>query len=297
MNFNKEDCTVETITLGEESITLRTFRNRLYVDKPINTDFQQMNIYAPEAYYDGKSINGYTMETAPIFVPNTVGGYMPGGLEEPGWNCWQDAKKPNTIFKALQHGYVVAIPAIRGRVQRNEEGIYTGKAPACIVDYKAAVRYLHYFADELPGDVNKIITNGTSAGGALSSLMGTTGNHSDYEAYLDEIGAAKASDAVFAASCYCPIINLEHSDMAYEWQFDDVYGTMSEEQKTVSKEEAKLFPSYVNTLELHDETGKRLTLDENGNGTFKEYRKYCSCFCAEVIGTRAGFIRENMAND
>lgn len=271
MIFNKENYTVETVTLGEESLRFRAFRNRIYVDKPINSEFQQMHIFAPEAYYEGESVQGYTLETAPIFMPNTVGGYMPGGLEEPGLNEWQDEKKPNTIFRALQHGYVVAVPAIRGRVQRNGEGLYTGKAPACIVDYKAAVRYLHYFAEEIPGDVNKIITNGTSAGGALSSLMGATGNHPDYESFLEEIGAAKASDAVFAASCYCPIINLEHADMAYEWQFDGIYGTITEAQIKVSKEEAKLFPSYVNLLGLHDGTGKKLTLDGNGNGSFKEH--------------------------
>ena len=80
-----------------------------------------------------------------------------------------------------------------------------------MVDYKAAVRYLHFFADELPGDASKIITNGTSAGGALSSLMGSTGNHPDYEPYLQALGAADAGDNVFAASCYCPITNLEHA--------------------------------------------------------------------------------------
>ncbi len=58
--------------------------------------------------------------------------------------------KINSIFRALQHGYVVAAPAIRGRVQKDEEEKYNGKAPACIVDYKAAVRYLHYFSKELP---------------------------------------------------------------------------------------------------------------------------------------------------
>ena len=67
-----------------------------------------------------------------------------------------------------------------------------GQAPACIVDYKAAVRWLHYFAADLPGDAGKIIANGTSAGGALSALMGASGNHPDYEPYLREIGAADA---------------------------------------------------------------------------------------------------------
>lgn len=198
------------------------------------------------------------------------------------------------MFRALQNGYVVVTPAIRGRVLQNKEGKYVGKAPACVVDYKAAVRYLRHFAKDLPGDVEKIITNGTSAGGALSSLMGATGNHPDYEEYLSEIGAAKERDDIFAASCYCPIINLDNADMAYEWQFLDVNryhrskmvmdeggrptftpidDDMSELQIKTSKELAKMFPAYVNALKLIDENGSILELDEAGNGSFKEYMK------------------------
>lgn len=294
MNFNNKDYTVETVTLEEGTIEFRAFRNRVYVDKPVNEEFQKMNIYAPETYYRGESINGYKLSTAPIFMPNMVGGYMPGGLEEPGCWKWGTEKKANTVFRALQHGYIVAVPAIRGRVQKNEAGTYTGKAPACVVDYKAAIRYIHYFSEEIPGDHNKIITNGTSAGGALSSLMGATGNHSDYEEYLEALGAADGSDEIFAASCYCPITNLEHADMAYEWQFQGIYtyhrskmkmeeggrpvftsedGEMSEEQIWAAKEEAKLFPAYINSLKLMDERGRVLELDEKGEGSFLEHMK------------------------
>lgn len=293
MRFDKNNYCVETINVCGEEIIIRAFRNRVYVEKPVDTEYQQMNIYAPEIYYHGKSINGYCLESAPIFMPNMVGGYMPGKLKEPV-DVADGRNIPNTIFRALQHGYVVAVPAIRGRVQKSEGGKYIGKAPACIVDYKAAVRYLRHFAEDVPGDVEKIITNGTSAGGALSSLMGATGNHPDYEVYLDEIGAAKTRDDVFAASCYCPITNLDHADMAYEWQFADIYNfrrgrkvadeqgkvtiipyedVMSELQVNVSVELAKAFPAYVNGLNLRDVGGNRIALDADGNGTFKEYMK------------------------
>lgn len=294
MIFDKENYTVEKLTIAGETIEFRAFRGRIYVDKPVNPEYQQMNIFAPEAYYRGESINGYEMKTAPVFVPNMVGGYMPGKLDEPGAFKRGDKEGLNTVFRGLQHGYVVAVPAIRGRVQQNEEGRYTGKAPACIVDYKAAVRFLHYFAEDLPGDMNKIITNGTSAGGALSALMGATGNHPDYIPYLEALGAAKAGDEVFAASCYCPITNLDHGDMAYEWQFAGVNnyrgvnmkmgedgkvtyvpveGEMSEQQIQVSAQEAGLFPQYLNSLELKDEQGNPLSLEESGEGSFKEYIK------------------------
>lgn len=40
------------------------------------------------------------------------------------------------------------------------------------------------------GDTEKIVTNGTSAVGALSALAGASGNCKDFEKYLEEIGAA-----------------------------------------------------------------------------------------------------------
>lgn len=291
MRFDKDNYTVEELSLDNETIRFRAFRNLAYVERPVNERYQRMNIYVPETYYEGFVINGYSLNTAPVFMPNTVGGYMPGELDEPGYNKF-GPKKPNSIFRALLHGYVVAAPAIRGRTQKNTQDVYTGKAPACIVDYKAAVRYLHYFSEELPGDENKIITNGTSAGGALSSLMGAAGNHPDYLSYLNELGAAPAGDEIFAASCYCPITNLDHADMAYEWEFSGVYdyhrmhmkldeggrpdftpedGQMSDLQVKVSGELASRFPAYINSLGLKDEQGNSLTLDVEGEGSFKTY--------------------------
>ena len=107
------------------------------MEKPVCEEFQQMNIFVPEVYYQGGRINGYSLHTAPIFMPNNVGGYMPGRLGEPAGISRDGKNVCNTIFQALQHGYVVVIPAIRGRVLQKEEGEYVGKAPACIVDYKA----------------------------------------------------------------------------------------------------------------------------------------------------------------
>lgn len=285
MIFNQEPYTVEETTLFGQTIRYRAWRNIPYVEKPVIPEYQQLNLFAPEALFAGESINGYTLDTAPVFVPNTVGGYMPGTLDEPK----EDRRRPgqaNAIFQALRHGYVVAVPAIRGRSQAG------GQAPACIVDYKAAVRWLHYFAADLPGDEGKIITNGTSAGGAISALMGAAGDHPDYEPYLREIGTADASDAIFAASCYCPITNLEHADMAYEWEFAGVYdyhrkhmrkdeggrpsfeaidGELDDLQRRTSRELAAAFPAYVNSLALKDEDGTPLTLDATGNGGFKAF--------------------------
>lgn len=275
--FDKEKYCAEALESKEGTLVYRAFRNIVYIENPVD-DIQKLNIFVPEEYYQGKEINGYGLNTAPVFMPNTVGGYKPGPASEP---CVGEDGNPNTICRALQRGYVVVSAGARGRSSVDEEGKLTGMAPAVVCDMKAAVRYLRYNADSVPGNVERIITNGTSAGGALSSLMGATGDHPDYEAYLKEMGAAKSSDAIYAASCYCPITNLDHADMAYEWEFTGVreyrgwkrQGELSEEQMALSAELAQSFPEYLNSLQLKDENGNRLSLDKNGDGSFKEIIK------------------------
>jgi hypothetical protein len=195
-------------------------------------------------------------------------------------------RQETALLTALSKGYIVASAGARGRTLKDKDGVYTGKAPAVIVDLKAAIRYLKFNDPVMPGDARKIISNGTSAGGALSVLLGSNGNHPDFEPYLKELGAAPASDDIFAVSAYCPITNLENADMAYEWQFNGIHDykrnnfapsgntvtapiSLTGEQIRVSDQLKMLFPVYVNTLELKDEGGKLLTLDAAGNGSFK----------------------------
>lgn len=292
LEFNDKKYTMETVAMEEQSLKYRAFEDIVYVKNPINEQYQILSIYVPEVYYEGKSIGTYNLRTAPIFFPNTVGGYMPGRPERPGKNFMG---KTNAAFFALQRGYIVVSPGVRGRGLTDEKGKYTGVAPACIVDLKAAVRYLRYNLNKVPGDVEKIISNGTSAGGALSSLLGVTGNHSDYDSYFKELGAADERDDIFAASCYCPITNLDHADMAYEWEFHGfndyhrmkfekvegfpvlkltpVNGEMTELQIKLSSEEKGLFPEYLNSLGLKTVNGATLELDANGDGSFKNYVK------------------------
>jgi hypothetical protein len=314
--------TEESKTVNGQVVKYWAYRNIVYVAHPKNKAAQSMNIFIPAAYFDNGKINDYTKETAPIFMPNGVGGYMPGEAEEPSEKD-HHGEGANAALVALSKGYVVAAPAIRGRTTIGDDGkTYVGKAPAFIVDYKAAVRYLRHNKNRLPaGDTEKIISNGTSAGGALSALLGATGNAKEYEPYLKEIGAAEERDDIFASSDYCPITNLEHADMAYEWMFNGVNSyymamwqlqdlanrgmnvpggqagkpalppkaldandannpmaskqevQMTKEEIAISKVLKDAFPAYVNSLQLKDEQGNLLTLDKDGNGSFRDYIK------------------------
>lgn len=318
LNFNPNRFTDSFLFLNGQKIEYRAYENIVYVSNPADISSEILSIYVPKAYLEGGTINGYSAHSAPIFMPNGVGGYMPGPIKAPTDKAIRG--RQDATLAALAHGYVVVAPAVRGRSTKDENGRYVGKAPAFIVDYKAAVRYLRYNHDRLPaGDVNRIIVNGTSAGGALSTLIGASGNSHDYDLYLKYVGAASAPDDVYAVSAYCPITNLENADAAYEWIFSGVNeyhqvkhnnppepdgkpagnpppeargqmppaadrpenapmesieaAKMSDTQIAASRELKKLFITYVNSLNLQDKNGNKLTLNPNGEGTFADYIK------------------------
>lgn len=286
-------------TVDNKEIKYRAFEYIPYVANPIDIDQQYMNIYVPEEYFNNGTINGYNTQTAPIFMPNAVGGYMPSQAMTPK----MENGKPNSVLYALSRGYVVASPATRGRTNKASDGNFIGKAPAVIVDLQAATAYLHANDSAMPGNANRIITNGTSAGGAVSLLQGAAGNSSDFQPYLQALGAATAATNIYAVSAYCPITNLDAADMAYEWSYKgitsfnkvtmgqgelpqaNVGGNAAPPQRTIQRVNlnaddvaysnllSEHFPEYVNNLQLHDSMGRVLKLDKNGNGTFKNYVK------------------------
>ena len=224
LKFNAKNYTKETLQLDGQAVAFRAYRNVVYVAKPASAAAESMSIFIPEAYFQkGGTVNGYTAKTAPIFLPNGVGGYMPGESKEPSASERMSGGA-NASLVALSKGYVVAAPAVRGRTTVGDDGkTYVGKAPALLVDYKAAVRYLRHNRHRLPaGNTDRIISDGTSAGGALSALLGATGNSKEYDAELRAVGAANERDDIFAAMAYCPITDLDHADMAYEWMFNGV---------------------------------------------------------------------------
>ena len=297
--FDAKNYESMSTTVDNKEIKYRAFEYIPYVANPIDIDQQYMNIYVPEEYFNNGTVNGYNTQTAPIFMPNAVGGYMPSQAMTPK----VENGKPNSVLYALSRGYVVASPATRGRTNKASDGNFIGKAPAVIVDLQAATAYLHANDSTMPGNANRIITNGTSAGGAVSLLQGAAGNNSDFQPYLQALGAATAATNVYAVSAYAPITNLDAADMAYEWSYKgitsfnkvtmgqgelpqaNVGGNTAPPQRTMQRVNlnaddvaysnllSEHFPEYVNNLQLRDAMGRVLKLDKNGNGTFKNYVK------------------------
>lgn len=280
-HFDFHTYKTETLSAANGDLCFRAWYGIPYADRPTAPDLQVLHIFIPEAYFHDGIINGYTVKTAPIFFPNAVGGYLEAYPCCPA--CCPDGRC-NSEAAALAHGYVVISAGVRG-ANTQVDGRYVGKAPAAIVDLKAAVRFIRSIADEICGDTEKIIANGTSAGGALSALLAASGDSPLYEPYLQEIGAVKGSDRIYAASCYCPITNLEHADASYEWQYGHlteqhmehwewerdhwtvtpaVYA-IPEERMALSAHLRASFPEYLNRIAPHG-----LALDADGNGSFAE---------------------------
>ncbi len=244
LSFNPNNGREAELTMPDGRVVKYTaYEHLVYVRNVEDTAYQYMNVYVPEGA--GKD--------APILLRTYIGGYMAAKARAP--------QAGDATGRALLEGYVVAIPGARGR-NSVQDNVYNGRAPQGLLDLKAAIRYLRLFDRVMPGDAERIIVDGTSAGGAMSALVGATGNHPAYEEMLQAMGAAKEKDDVFAAVCYCPITDLEHADMAYEWLFN---GTSSRQKNAtllpISNQLKEQFPQYINSLNLKDWNGNPVTAD------------------------------------
>ncbi|MEV5314139.1 subtype B tannase [Streptomyces sp. NPDC052610] len=278
--YTKLTTTITDADGTDHDVTYHFWKAVTYVAKPVDAAYQCLNVSVP-VEIDGKAVDA---SGAPILFANSVGGYMPSSVAEAtgvggggmtgapgggasaspstGTGSGEVASGGNAMVNgrgqmvslpklALAAGYVVVEPGARGRTLKNSAGEYYGTAPAAIVDLKAAVRYVRANKGRIPGDVDRIVSSGTSAGGALSSLLGASGDSPLYEKYLKEIGAADASDAIFATGAWCPITDLEHADGAYEWNWgSNATGGGTQVDQTVSKELRSQFAEYQASLKL-----------------------------------------------
>jgi len=250
LSFDAATGVERELTMSQgDVVKYKAYTKLYYVENVEDSTYQYLNVFVPE---------GATQQT-PILLRTYVGGYMASQAGEP--------QGDDLSGRALKEGYVVVIPGTRGRnsVITTEDGkqVYTGRAPKAILDLKAAIRYLRLVDKEMLGDAEKIITDGTSAGGAMSSLMGATGNNPDYEKYLKAMGAADTRDDVFASICFCPITDLDHADMAYEWLYGQTDSRKSADAaiQQISAELAAQFPAYIDSLKLTLDDGTPLTSD------------------------------------
>ena len=246
---------------------------------------QCMNIYVPEHFLaESGELTGqidenrFNARTVPVIFENGLAGYHEAEPFE-----LDDFRSAGKDF--LNAGFVYVSCGCRGRSSENIDKKRCGKSPLSLVDLKAGIRFLRHFAGVIPGDMEKIISVGISAGGAMSTLLGATGNSRDYEEELKRAGAfMDETDDIFAAQCYCPIIDLDHADLAYEWLFrgETHYmgipfvgfgeGNLTPYEKALSDRMADAYPEYFNSLGLTDpKTGAAVIIGKKLEGSGYAY--------------------------
>ena len=253
-----------------------------YCETPADMAYETLAIFVPGAYMtatdngdgtytceiDPDAVAGaYTAETAPIVMP----------INTPGYSAMAALTSYSSFTAYTDEGFVYVHAGCRGR---------DAGAPAGVTDLKAAVRYLRYTDDVIPGNAERIFTFGMSGGGAQSALMGSTGDSALYDAYLEEIGAVTGvSDAVLGSMCWCPITNLDTADEAYEWMMGVTRSGLTEEEQQISDQLAEAFATYINSAGIKDPDGAVLTLSESEDGIYQagSYYEYMKTVIEESL--------------
>lgn len=260
-----------------------------YAATPETTEYETLGIYVPGAYMtatdngdgtytaainDSGTLNGFTAKTAPIMFP----------VNTPGYSAQQapTAYSYDGLSSYLQAGFIYVYAGMRGRANGYDASgnlSYSGGAPWGVTDLKAAIRYIRYNKNILPGNTDSLFVFGMSGGGAQTSVIGASGDSELYFPYLESLGAAMydangnyISDAVTGAMAWCPITSLDYADAAYEWNMGQYSTTGTRADGTftsvLSKDLAAAYAEYINTLGIKDENGNVLVLQESESGVY-----------------------------
>ncbi len=214
------------------------------------------------------STNGqtYTASTAPIILNTGAAGYSS-----------QSNSLASTSYAA--EGYINVACGNRGKQDSvtDDDGnvTYTGDAPSCLVDQKAAARFVKYniLLGNLPGNVDYLVSTGGSGGGAHATMFAATSNNEDFYDYEIEVGAVgvyatdsdsysttvtidgqevEVSDGAWGCVAYSAITPLYEADMAlaFEYYMDTTYDFSTSFQAQLAEYLSEAYMDYINEQEL-----------------------------------------------
>ncbi len=218
------------------------------------------------------STNGqtYTAATAPVILNTGAAGY---------------GNSSNTTAAATYaaEGYINVACGNRGKQDSYTnavgETVYTGDAPSCLVDQKAATRFVKYniLLGNLPGSVDYWVSTGGSGGGAHAAMFAATSNNPDFYDYQIEVGAVgvykladgsycttvnidgeevELSDGAWGCVAYSAITSLYEADMALamEYTLNTGFNFNTDFQQALAAVLSQEYMEYIN--------GQNLTVDE-----------------------------------
>ena len=228
----------------------------------------------------------YTSATAPVIFTTGAAGYgSQYNQSASGMYC--------------QNGYLSVSCGNRGKqdaVYDSDGNLdhYTGDAPSCLCDQKAAVRFVKYnmLLGNLPGSVDYWVTTGGSGGAAHAAMYAATSNHPDFYDYQIEAGAVgvyqnsdgsystavtidgqpvEISDGVWGTVAYSAITSLYEGDMAqaFEYHLDPDYAYNTEFQAQLAEYLSSRYMEYINEQDLHAEEAA-VGFDLNGDGDLED---------------------------
>ena len=229
------------------------------------------------------STNGqtYTASTAPVILNTGAAGYG------------NSSNTPAAATYAAE-GYVNVACGNRGKqdsvVNAAGETVYTGDAPSCLVDQKAATRFVKYniLLGNLPGSVDYWVSTGGSGGGAHAAMFAATSNNPDFYDYQIEVGAVgvyrnvdgsystsvtidgkavELSDGAWGCVAYSAITSLAEADMAQamEYTLNTGFNFNTEFQRALAKVLSDEYMDYINAQGLAVEEAK-VGFDLDGDG-------------------------------
>ena len=229
------------------------------------------------------STNGqtYTAATAPVILNTGAAGY---------------GNSSNTTAAATYaaEGYINVACGNRGKqdsyTNAAGETVYTGDAPSCLVDQKAATRYVKYniLLGNLPGSVDYWVSTGGSGGGAHAAMFAATSNNPDFYDYQIEVGAVgvyrlsdgsycttvnidgeevELSDGAWGCVAYSAITSLYEADMAMalEYTMNPNFNFNTDFQQALAGILSQEYMEYINGQNMTVEEAK-VGFDLNGDG-------------------------------
>ena len=231
------------------------------------------------------SANGqtYTADTCPVILTTGAAGY---GSQ---WNSSASASY-------CGDGYVSVGCGNRGKQDYVSDDAgnvlyYTGDAPCCLVDQKAATRFVKYnmLLGNLPGCADYFVSTGGSGGAAHAAMFAATSNHPDFYDYQIEAGAVgvyqnsdgsystcvtidgeqvEISDGAWGAVPYSAITSLYEADMAqaFEYYLDPTFSFSTEFQAKLAEYLSKAYMDEINTRGYAvDESGVGFDINKDGD--------------------------------
>ncbi|MDO4355035.1 MAG: alpha/beta hydrolase [Clostridia bacterium] len=144
---------------------------QIIASNPELRDYVEMKANVVYAAPDGEALAMQIVR--PMWKPEGAGFPLVVFIQGSAWTKPDQFEQIPQLVQLARRGYVVASVTHRS--------CFAAKAPAFLVDVKAAIRFLRAHAEEYGIDKRRVCAWGTSSGGNTALLLGMTGDDPAYD--------------------------------------------------------------------------------------------------------------------